>query len=55
MPRTAAEIFIRPVKKAEIGKDKGRFIRALPEKAGYRRVYKPYGSKGAGFYYARKA
>jgi len=53
--RPPAEILIRSEKKSEYGKDKGRFIRALPDKAGYRKVYKPYGSKGRGFYYVRKA
>ena len=53
--RSPAEIFIRADKKSEYGRDHGRFISPLPDKAGYEKVYKPYGSKGRGYYYIRKA
>ena len=55
MARTATEVFIRPVKKSEKYKTKHHALAAIPSKAGYRKVYKPYGSKGAGFYYVRGA
>ena len=50
------EIFIRPITKKEKGNPTHRdSFYAIPEKEGYEKVYKPYGDKGKGYYYVKKA
>lgn len=31
-----------------------KFLRGMPEKEGYNKVYMPYGKNGRGFYYIKK-
>lgn len=47
------EIFIRSLKKSEYG-NPTRSLSSIPNKDGYEKVYKPYGSKGKGFYYTKQ-
>ena len=48
------DIFIRKVKKSEKhGSHYAAFLK-IPDKVGYRKGYKPYGEKGAGYYYIKE-
>ena len=46
-------IFIRLATKKEVASpaEKTKGLQSIPEKKGYEVVYKPYGTKGRGFYY----
>uniref|UniRef100_A0A6M3M2H6 Uncharacterized protein n=1 Tax=viral metagenome TaxID=1070528 RepID=A0A6M3M2H6_9ZZZZ len=50
---SANEIFIREIKKSEYG-NPSRSLPSIPDKEGYEKVYKPYGSQGKGFYYVAR-
>ena len=50
---TGSEIFIREIKKSEKG-NPTRSLQDIPDKEGYDKVYKPYGTEGKGFYYVEK-
>ncbi len=47
------EIFIRLETKAERNKSHSYPLAHIPDKSGYRKVYKPYGKDGAGYYYIK--
>ena len=47
------DIFIRTLNKSERG-NPTRSLSTIPDKEGYDKVYKPYGTDGKGFYYVKQ-